>query len=372
MSQLFDELKHLKNRTIMLAFIAPVIAVLIFAYMLGGSRILDAGLAVVDPGDSQYSRQLIDKIDASPYVAVKAVYREPTEPETLLKKADYLAVLVLPAELEQNRLRGRTSTIGLVVDDTVLSAAANLRQGVAEVIATENAGAIAPRLVGMGLTSAQAGALLNTLSLRQRTPFNPAMSYINFMVMGIAHVVLMALFMMQAAGVIPRLRLRERWPSDRRFPLGLLSRLLPYMLIFAAATLLVLGLAKRFLALRFTGGVLDYALPLLLYLLAVSLLGMILGCLSKTPSQVMSRLMPVIAPSFFLSNLTLPLITLPAPLQMLSQALPLSWYVRFYQGVAIRGASLADLSADLGGFLIYVAALGLVLVPLLIREARVS
>ncbi|MDR1070836.1 MAG: ABC transporter permease [Gracilibacteraceae bacterium] len=265
---------------------------------------------------------------------------------------------------------GRPSTIGLVADDTVLSAAANLRQSVAEVIAAENAGAIVPRLVGMGLNSAQAGALPNTFSLRQRTPFNPAMSYLNFMVVGFGHVALLALCLTQTAGVIPRLRLRERWPDDRRCPLGLFSRLLPYMLIFAAATLLVLGLTKRFLALRFAGGVLDYALPLLLYLLALSLLGMILGCLSKTPSQVLSRAIPVIAPSFFLSNLTLPLSIMPAPLQALSQALPLSWYVRFYQGVAIRGASLADLSADLGGFLIYIAALGLLLLPLLIREAR--
>jgi ABC-2 type transport system permease protein len=257
-----------------------------------------------------------------------------------------------------------------VADDTVLSAAANLRQSVAEVIAAENAGAIVPRLVGMGLNSAQAGALPNTFSLRQRTPFNPAMSYLNFMVVGFGHVALLALCLTQTAGVIPRLRLRERWPDDRRCPLGLFSRLLPYMLIFAAATLLVLGLTKRFLALRFAGGVLDYALPLLLYLLALSLLGMILGCLSKTPSQVLSRAIPVIAPSFFLSNLTLPLSIMPAPLQALSQALPLSWYVRFYQGVAIRGASLADLSADLGGFLIYIAALGLLLLPLLIREAR--
>jgi ABC-2 type transport system permease protein len=369
MRQLLDELKRLKTKTILTAFVAPTLAVLFFAYMLGDTRIFDASLAVIDPSDSQYSRQLIDKLDASPYVAVSAVYHETKEPETLLKNADCLAVLVLPAEMQQNRLRGITSTVGLVVDDTLLSAASYLRQGVAEVIATENASALVPRLVGMGLTSAQAGAMLNTLSLRQRTPFNPDMSLINVMVMGLAHVVLMALFMMQAAGIVPRLRQSERWPDDRRSPLGLLSRLLPYLLVFAAATLLILGLMKRFIALRFVGSLLDYALPLLLYLTAISLLGMILGCLSKQPSQVASRLMPVIGPSFFLSNLSLSLSLLPMPLQLLSKALPLSWYIRFYQGIALRGATLGDMRSDLGQFLIYIAVLAALLTALLIREA---
>jgi ABC-2 type transport system permease protein len=372
MSQLLDELKYLKTKTILLAFIAPIVIVVIFAYMLNDTRVLNAGLAVVDPGDSQYSRQLIDKLDASPYVEIRAVYHESTEPEALLKNADYLAVLVLPAEMEQNRLRGLTSTLGLVVDDTLISAASFLRQSVAEVIVTENVSAAAPRLVGMGLTSAQAAATLNALSLRQRTPFNPEMSYINFMVMGLAHVVIMALFMMQAAGIIPRLRQSERWMNDRRSPLGLLSRLLPYLFVFLCATLLVLGLMKRFVAMRFVGDVLGYVLPLLLYLAAISLLGMILGCLIKRPSQVMRRLMPIIAPSFFLSNITLPLILLPVPLQILAKAFPLSWYIRFYQGIAMRGASIGDMRSDLGHFLIYIAVLAALLILLLIRETGIG
>jgi hypothetical protein len=55
-------------------------------------------------------------------------------------------------------------------------------------------------------------------------------------------------------------------------------------------------------------------------------------------------------------------------LQILSKALPLSWYIRFYQGIAIRGATIGDMRTDLGHFLIYIAVLAVLLIFLLIRE----
>jgi ABC-2 type transport system permease protein len=75
-------------------------------------------------------------------------------------------------------------------------------------------------------------------------------------------------------------------------------------------------------------------------------------------------------PSFLLSNIIFPVALMPMPLQYLGMAFPLNWYAKFYQAIAMRGASLSYLWQEIGGLLILIMAIALLLALTIVREMK--
>jgi len=118
MGQIKDEFrKVMQPRTVAQTLIAPIFVALLFSWLFGSIVIYKSPITIMDLDNSMYSRQLIDKLDSSPYVKVARVLNEPIEPSLLLMNDSTFAVVVLPDGLEENRYRGKSSNIGFVVND---------------------------------------------------------------------------------------------------------------------------------------------------------------------------------------------------------------------------------------------------------------
>ena len=373
MLQIKDQMDIIiESKLVVMVLAIPLIVALLFGYIFANNQILETDLAVIDLDNSSYSRQLTEKLDASPYIRVSQVFYEYMEPQLLLINRKYRGAVVLPVDLEANIYRGKQSNIGFVVDDTVAGGVANLRQGVTEVFTVENAAGSMAKLSALGLTSDQAMGLVGALSIQQRTPYNPALDYINTTVVGFVNLILMALLTMQTLTIVPRLRAGGQYPKAILSPLGIISRVIPYVAVFFVGTIFTLGVLKEFAGLRFAGSVLEFSLPLFLHLLASGLLGLFLGWTAKDPSKATAKAIIVIFPSFLLSNIVFPVALMPQPLQYLGKAFPLNWYAIFYQDIALRGAPLTYLGKELGGFLILLAAISLLLALIIIKELRAN
>ena len=356
MTQIKDEFKKvMKRETIARVLLAPVLIALFFGWLFGNNQILKSPITVMDLDNSMYSRQLIYKLDSSPYVSVARVMNEPMEPAKLLEHDSTYAVVVLPNGLEENVYRGKSTNIGFVVNDSVAAAVGNLRQGVAEVFATENSTVLLSKLVGMGLSAEQAQGVASSLTMQQRGLYNPTSATVNAQVIGFVNLIILALFVMQTVQIIPKLRMEGRFEEDIRSPLALFSRMIPHILLFFVSMIFVIGLLKQFGGLRFDGSVFALSAPLVLYLLASGFLAMILSWNVKDPAKTMPRLAAVVGPSFFFSNILLPLSLMPKLIQIIAMAFPLGWYTKCYQAIALRGAGLAVLGHELGALLILIA-----------------
>jgi ABC-2 type transport system permease protein len=185
MNQFKDQIERIMTgKTCIPAVIVPLITALIFGYIFSNNQILESSVAVLDLDNSNYSRQLIGKLDASPYIEVNRVLNVPLEPEQLLINEQYLAVITLPQNLEANMYSGKQSNIGFILDYTVFAGSANLKQAIAEIFASENITISISKLKNMGYSGEQALGLLNALSLQQRSLFNPTMDYVSSNVFG--------------------------------------------------------------------------------------------------------------------------------------------------------------------------------------------
>ncbi|MCL1982348.1 MAG: ABC transporter permease, partial [Clostridiales bacterium] len=287
---------------------------------------------------------------------------EPVEPALILTHDSTCAVVVLPKGLEENRYRGKSSNIGFVVNDSVAAAVGNLRQGVAEVLAGENASLLMSKLLGMGLSSEQAQGVAGSLSVQQRSLYNPTSATVNTTVIGFVNLIILALFVRQTAQIVPSLRAEGRFDEDIRSPLALFCRIIPHVLLFLASMLFTLGLLKQFGGLRFGGSVAVLLLPLFLYLLASGFFAMLLSWPVKDPGKTLPQLAAVVGPSFFFSNILLPVALMPRLIQIIAMAFPLNWYTKCYQAVALRGAGFAVLGQELGMLMILLAVFLLLMV----------
>lgn len=207
MKSLIDEWKYVAgSKYLRLIFIGPLIAAIFFGLMFSKNQISESHVVVIDEDHSSYSRQLISKINASPYMKVTNVYASSLDPETLLANEQAVAVITLPKALGLHQQQGISTNLGILMDNTMPSGLTGIRTAIQEVIQTENMTLSMTRLLQKGMDAETSKGLASPLSLQQRMLFNPTTSYVSFMVIGFVNIVVLMITTSAAGSIAPRLR----------------------------------------------------------------------------------------------------------------------------------------------------------------------
>lgn len=371
MNQLRDEWNHILNRKfVWIILIAPLIVAVVFGYVFKNNQVNEAPIAVVDLDNSAFSLQLINKLNASQYISVEDIYHEPMDANELLYREKYIAVVYLPAELETSRAQGKQSNIGFYVDMSTPAATGNLRSAVTEVISTENSMYSTVRVKAFGLNDTQTSGTVTNLSVQQRLLYNPTNDTMDTSVVGFINTFMLSLLSGATMTIVPRLREQGRLGEELGNPFGIVSRLIPYALIGCASFYLSIGLLKQIGGFRFEGDPFEAWIPLLLYTTSASLMAMLIGWNAPTEAKASGRVLLIVMPSFLLGGTQLPVLMLPEPLQMVSNALPIAWHFKFIRGMGFRGGELEYFIPEIGGFLLMTGAFLLAIFLLWFKERR--
>jgi ABC-2 type transport system permease protein len=371
MKSQLDEWKFvLRGKFILMMLIVPLVVAALFGYLFQNSQINEAPIAVVDEDNSVYSRQFTDKINASQYMHVTDVFHYNIQPDTLMANEAYMAVIYLPRGMEQLRLQGKQVNIGVLIDNSMPAAVGNIRNGVQELFTVENTTMSMGKLKAMGVADETAAAIIAPLSMQQRLLYNPTSDFISFMVIGFVNVTALGITIGGAAAIVPRLRNEGKLEEELRHPIGLWLRVLPYAISSCISLLLVFGVLKQVGGLRFAGSPLAFLVPLLLYTLVVTLLGMLVGWTASDPTKVTLRTYPIVYPSFMLSGFQVAAIMLPQSAQMIGNLLPLKWLFKFIRGIGFRGGSLSYYSSEIGVLVLMLGVLSLGVGWMIMRENR--
>ncbi|OXM86770.1 ABC transporter permease [Paenibacillus rigui] len=369
-SQLDEWRYALTSKFIPAILIAPLLVAALFGYMFQNSQINEAPIAVVDEDNSLYSRQFTDKMNASQYMHVTDVFYQAVQPDTLLANEKYMAVIYLPRGMEQLRFQGKQVNIGVLIDNSMPSAVGNLRNGIQELITIENTTLSVGKLKALGMSDEAAAGTASPLSMQQRLLYNPTSDFIAFMVIGFVNVVALGITAIGAASIVPRLRVEGRLSEELKHPLGLWLRVVPYAVISAISLMLAFGLLKQLGGLRFAGSPAAFMVPLLLYTITVCLMGMLVGWTAAEPSKVTLRTYAIVYPSFMLSGVQVATVIFPAPIQAVSNLLPLTWLFKFIRGIGYRGGSLRYFTGELGVFVGMIGVLSVGIGLMMLREYR--
>ncbi|WP_411344647.1 ABC transporter permease [Paenibacillus sp. WLX1005] len=371
MKALIDEIKLILNgKFIWIMLIAPLIISSAFGYVFKNNQLNEAPVAVVDMDHSDYSQQLIEKLDADQYINIKYITYNYMEPNSFLYNEDYFGVIYLPAGIEKSHAQGGQVNIGLYVDTALATATTYLRNGVTEVINAENSSVAAGKLVALGVSSAQAANFTTGLSLQTRLLYNPTNNTLMSSVIGFLNTVFLSILGGATLGIVPRMREQGVLADALRRPLSLVLRVVPYSVIATISMYLVMGCLKQIGGLRFEVNVYELWIPFLMYTIALSLLCMLVGWSASNPARAAGRITMILLPSFILSGAQIPVALLPPILQNVSHVLPLSWHFKFLRGLGFRGGDLKYFGQEIGGFLILITSFLLIIFLLMLNEMR--
>jgi ABC-2 type transport system permease protein len=327
-------------RTLVLAFVMPVVLLLLFGF--GVSFDLDhLPLALADADRTPASRALASAFVRSGEFDLTARIA-PEEAEALFRHGRAVAALVVRAGYGRDLARGEPGRAALLVDGSDASTANQVLQK-AEAIAQSQSLRLAAAAVSTGAAP---------FALRTWTRYNPTARSAIFMVPGLT-VYLLAL----GAVLLTALTVAGEWERgsmEQLFasPVGrldiILGKLLPYLALGLVQLLLVVAVGSAVFDVPVRGSlVLLYAIGLA-FLAGMLGQGLFISVVTKnqlvaTQAGTLSSLLP----SLLLSGMLFPVENMPVALQVISRVIPARYFVHGLRGILLKGNGLAELWPDL-------------------------
>lgn len=334
LSIVVKELRQLRRDRLTFAMIVgiPTMQLLLFGFAINlDIRHLDA--AVLDNANTARSRELVAELGATDVLTMRAALSAPQQLDDLLREGKISVGIVIPEDFENRLERGDRAALQLVVDgsDQVVQQAA--RQLAAFPLARLRGDAAAPAAI----------EVVNFYNPERRAPVNT--------VPGLVGVILTMTMVMFTAMALVRERERGNLEMLIATPVSpwelTIGKVLPFVAIGLVQVSLVLALGRLIFAVPLRGSLLDIYLAALLFIIASLALGVFLSTLARSQFQAMQLAFFTFLPQILLSGFMFPYAGMPRAAQWLAEILPMTHFLRLIRGIALRGATLADLWPEL-------------------------
>ncbi|OTP84215.1 multidrug ABC transporter permease [Gilliamella apicola] len=341
--------------------LAAIVA-LIFSIVLSHGSVFEGKIAVIDLDGSNYSTELISKINTSSYIEVSEVIRSPVNPITLVSHDRNLGVLYIPKGLEKSLKKGdQTVRLGYFSDDTNEAQNAKVLQNLNEYIPELGAELSVGKVSSLGFGREGTEATLSPMQLKSRNLFNPASSSTISTIIYFVYFFSSLTYGLTSLMIIGRLKITGMWNTvlERGF-VALLARTIPYALFYTTGLTLITAVLVLFGQLRFDGNYFVFVPSIFMTGLAFGWLGFLLSWKTNNPGEGASKMIFLVPPGFIMGGSTMAVGIMPIWAYYVSHAFPLVWLFRFFRDIAMRGRSPIDMMSTYGMFIIYLTVIAFV------------
>lgn len=353
---LYKELIHVSRDriTLILALLLPVVQLFIFGYAVN-IRVEHIGTAYLNEDRGAISIRVLDALRASKQFDLVREARTRDELQRLIIGNRVKVAVDIPPNFSADVAGGRGAALQVLIDGSDSNIA---QQAFA---ATVTLGSALSAEFGPQTTVAPA-----IIDVRPRMLFNPSLRSPNFFVPGLIGVImqLITVFLM-ALSIVGE---RERGTLDQLLvtPVGatglMLGKIVPYAMIGTIDFFFVLSAMVFIFQVPIAGSVPLLLLLSLVFLVVALGLGLLISSIARTQVQALLMVFAVTLPSILLSGFFFERDLMPAVLQWIGYAIPLTYFLEILRGIVLRGAGLFELWPSvtalvvLGIFLITVAS----------------
>ena len=304
-----------------LSLMISLVTAVIFSILLQHQVVFDGHIAVIDLDSSRYSRELIQKLDASSYIEVTEVFRNSAQNGVAIETLN-------------------------------------------EIISEQGAEVAAPKIAAMGNLSQDTTVnMLAPMSLGVRRLSDPVYSSTNAFVIAIT-IFFSSLYLGLSTLMITG-RLNVTGQFERCLKMGIASwfaRLMPYVFFYASGLAVAFCVLINFGQLRFEGNWLFYLLTIITTGMCIGMIALILSWNSTNPGAGAGFMILFVPPGFILGGSTMAIPFLTDWVKTISDIWPLVWQYSFLRDIAQRGDFQLGVAGVYGCYMIYASVLGLILV----------
>ncbi len=343
----WKELLQLRRDRLTLAMMAvlPVLLLLLFGYAIN-TDVRHIPTLIDDQDRSAASRDLARRMEATGYYDMVGEVRGYDEIERALRSGRARVALVVPPRYAADLAGGATAHVQLVVDGSDPQIVGSAQNTAALLVGSRSAQIRVERLARVGGRVAP-----EPIDLAPDILYNPDQRTAVYIVPGLIGVILTMTMVMLTAMALARERERgtlEQLIVSPVRPMELvIGKILPYVTIGYVQMALILGFARVVFDVPVRGSmVLLYALAL--FFIAANLaVGLFFSTIAQTQQQAMQMSFFFLLPNILLSGFMFPFEAMPRPAQWLSQALPLTHFLRIVRGIVLKGSRFEEVASEL-------------------------
>lgn len=329
----------------------PLMQLVLFGFAINSDpKSLPA--ALVATSNDQYTRAMVSALQNTNYYRFDHIAETAAEAEELMASGEVAFVVTIPADFGRRVASGDAPQILIEADATDPSASSG---------AVSTLGTVANQalLRAQGMQAAAAEAANGQLEVVVHRRYNPeGISQYNI-VPGLLGVILQMTMVMMTSMALTRETERGTMENLLAMPASpaeiMLGKVLPYLVVGAVQVAVVLIASKLLFSIPFIGSLSLLLSAILVFVLALVLLGYTISTIARTQMQAMQLTFFFFLPSILLSGFMFPYRGMPGWAQALGETLPLTHFLRIIRAVMLKGAEFPAIAAEVGILALFVA-----------------
>jgi len=329
-------------RSLYLAFIIPLLLILLFGYALS-LDVENIPTVVVDHDKTAESRDFIRKLNASVYFKVIAHLANSSAAIEAIDRNRAILAIVIPSRWTEDLKSDRKSPLQVIIDGSDPNFAGSTRAYITAYISQANQNQLIEFLNRQGLEK-----IKSPLEGRIRVWFNEDLESRNFIIPGIIALIIMIVGALLTSLVVAREYENGTMETIRSLPVRsvefLIGKALPYFFIGLVDVLVAILMGQLLFGVVMKSSFWLMIVASSIYLGVALCLGLLISTLTK--SQLVANQMAILMtylPTLLLSNFVFPKENMPAFLKLITYIVPATYYIDILNGLYLRNLNLAYL-----------------------------
>lgn len=339
------EFIHIKRdkASLVIALLMPVMMLILFGFAVN-TDVNNVKFVVYDGSKTVKSRQIIDKFNNSDYFRLYRSAENQKDVEDSINRGETKVGIVIPADYGKKINRGEKTEIQVLVDGsdpTIARTAMSYSLIIANNLSIKLKQSILPK------TALQSGA---SLTAKPYVLYNPSLESSKFNLPGVIGLILQNITIILTSFAM--VREREKGTIEQLIMTPITSfelicgKIIPYIFIGFMDFIMVLLLSNVIFGMTVKGSLVLLTLLGMTFLICALAMGMLISTVSKTQLQAMQASIAVLLPSVLLSGFIFPRESMPKIIYMISEVLPLTYFLEILRGIIVKGVVLSYLKSS--------------------------
>ena len=329
-------------RSLYLAFIIPLLLILMFGYALS-LDVDNVKTVVVDYDNTELSRDFIRTLDASFYFNVIKQLSNSSAATEYLDQGRTTMAVIIPPNWTKDIKADRETPLQVLLDGSDPNFASISRGYITAFVEKYNRDRLVDFLNRKGMNK-----INPPVEARIRVWFNEDLESRNFIVPGIIAIIIMIVGAMLTSLIIAREYENGTMETILSLPVRagefLIGKAIPYFLIGITDVLVAVFMGQALFGIVMKSNFWLMVLASSLYLLVALSLGLLISIVTK--SQLVANILAVLMtylPSLLLSDFVFPVVNMPKILQLITYMVPATYFIDILNGLYLRNLGLINL-----------------------------
>jgi len=320
----------------------PIIQLVLFGYAINTDpKRLDAALLAT--GQDHYSRAIVSALEVSNYYRFVARPKTDAEAEGLIQRGDVAFLVVIPSDFGARVDREDKPKILIEADATDPAAASGAISALGDI-----ASRALRREQGRELEAAENADQQLSIVVHRR--YNPDAISQYFIVPGLLGVILQMTMTIMTSVALTREIERGTMENLLAMPANgaeiMLGKVLPFFIVGGVQVAVILAAARVLFHVPFVGALSMLLTGVLVYVLAMVLLGYTFSTFARSQMQAMQLTFFFMLPSILLSGFMFPFHGMPGWAQDLGNLLPMTHFLRVVRAIMLKGANWSEIGFE--------------------------